>query len=799
MEAVLPQPNLPSTPPFTPPKNSPSAKPRTTKNIGRFSINDPFLAPKSSRQVREISEFDLGSVEDLSPGDSETETSNKVTPVHIPETPFETEYSRILFQAVDEVQSLSSLGDVLEIPQLVIVGGQSAGKSSLLQTLTGIPFPVDEGCCTRFPTRIVSTRTAPGTPESYRITITRSPISVKGIVPAPKGYEKYHRTGGKLTPDNFVRIIKEVSAELKIRSGTGVDSRNFASENLKVELSGPTRTQFSLLDLPGQFRNPRGLKQEDKDSIEDMIIQYIKDTKNTVVSVVEASFDFVHQDVPTLVSKHGQKERTIGVFTKCDMIINDLKIANSRVRTGLGDEKDEDFILPNGWFFVRNRLSTDPEDFDLDEEERELFSKYPWNRLRKDRVGTTALKDYLSRFLDSKIRNAFPKLRQKITNRLSVSRQENLLLGDPRDEHELRLKYVTNVAQLFKTQVEQCWTRNGHQHQALQILSKQRYFSEAFRDVLTNCGMAYQFQEDAKVDSVTSCTRDSDKSPPSITELIKFPGDAYSAYSHLPKVEGWKVLIAEIEKLMPGFGADQLPTFFDPSVFPKVYQLQVTKWWEISKIYLSQIHGAVQDFMLTVLCEVCPRKGATGKLHEGLAKILQAHFDQAYQITEQKCEERCRKEMKCEKLHTILGSNFKEHLRIRQGARWLEIFNDINKNDAENFIKESLKKAHWTEGDYMVYEVHDVVKGYYECILDIFIHEITDLISSFVSGPESPLQWLNVQNILDLSSEEIELLGSEDDYTRNRRKDLKEEIKTFETALQIVDKAARDTRDLERN
>ncbi|KAK1637567.1 hypothetical protein BDP81DRAFT_393276 [Colletotrichum phormii] len=64
----------------------------------------------------------------------------------IPENPFDSESSR-----------------------LVIVGGQSTGKSSLLQSLTDIPFPVGSGCCTRFATRIVSRRTAPGSRSSVKV------------------------------------------------------------------------------------------------------------------------------------------------------------------------------------------------------------------------------------------------------------------------------------------------------------------------------------------------------------------------------------------------------------------------------------------------------------------------------------------------------------------------------------------------------------------------------------------------------------------------------------------------------
>lgn len=50
------------------------------------------------------------------------------------------------------------LGTCLALPQLVAVGDQSSGKSSLLESLTGIPFPRGQELCTRYATQISSRR-----------------------------------------------------------------------------------------------------------------------------------------------------------------------------------------------------------------------------------------------------------------------------------------------------------------------------------------------------------------------------------------------------------------------------------------------------------------------------------------------------------------------------------------------------------------------------------------------------------------------------------------------------------------
>lgn len=51
------------------------------------------------------------------------------------------------------------VGQYIALPQLVVVGDQSSGKSSVLEGLTDLPFPRDSGLCTRFATQITFRRT----------------------------------------------------------------------------------------------------------------------------------------------------------------------------------------------------------------------------------------------------------------------------------------------------------------------------------------------------------------------------------------------------------------------------------------------------------------------------------------------------------------------------------------------------------------------------------------------------------------------------------------------------------------
>ena len=55
------------------------------------------------------------------------------------------------------------VGEYVDLPQLVVVGDQSNGKSSVLEALTNLPFPRESGHCTRFATQIIFRRS----PETH--------------------------------------------------------------------------------------------------------------------------------------------------------------------------------------------------------------------------------------------------------------------------------------------------------------------------------------------------------------------------------------------------------------------------------------------------------------------------------------------------------------------------------------------------------------------------------------------------------------------------------------------------------
>lgn len=62
-----------------------------------------------------------------------------------------------LLEKIDKLFACN-VGEHINLPQLVVVGDQSSGKSSVLEGLTKLKFPRNSGLCTRFATQIIFRR-----------------------------------------------------------------------------------------------------------------------------------------------------------------------------------------------------------------------------------------------------------------------------------------------------------------------------------------------------------------------------------------------------------------------------------------------------------------------------------------------------------------------------------------------------------------------------------------------------------------------------------------------------------------
>jgi hypothetical protein len=103
------------------------------------------------------------------------------------------------------------------------VGQQSAGKSSLLQSLTDIPFTIGGGLCTRFATRIISRRTEPGTSPMIHVSIESGDIDPFGYQENKERIGNFNRALPSMTSEVFEETVKQVRCKLYIIRKAGAN------------------------------------------------------------------------------------------------------------------------------------------------------------------------------------------------------------------------------------------------------------------------------------------------------------------------------------------------------------------------------------------------------------------------------------------------------------------------------------------------------------------------------------------------------------------------------------------------
>ena len=130
-----------------------------------------------------------------------------------------------MLDLVDEMRRLGIEQD-LPLPQIAVMGDQSSGKSSVLEALSGVPFPRGTGLVTRCPCQLTMKRTDDGTPWRGTLRVQRGGAggaadALAADVNSPneltRAIEKATRPGGNRTPRSlrdasFARRIRDTAA-----------------------------------------------------------------------------------------------------------------------------------------------------------------------------------------------------------------------------------------------------------------------------------------------------------------------------------------------------------------------------------------------------------------------------------------------------------------------------------------------------------------------------------------------------------------------------------------------------------
>jgi hypothetical protein len=324
---------------------------------------------------------------------------------------------------IDKIQYAQLEG--IKLPRIVVVGDQSAGKSSVLEAVTGIPFLRDAGACTRFATEI---RLRRAKEEKFNVQILPDVSR-----PAHERDRLQRFAASVATGTSFETVMRHAVDEIAPQN---IPGRFAAKDVLVVEKSGPDLPLLTVVDLPGLVKVAnRDQSEEDIQAINDLTDRYMKSSRTIILAIVGGNQDYVQAPVLTKARRFDPRgSRTIGVLTKPD-VTRTIGLEDKFIALVNNKDKHNEFRL--GWYVLRN---PGPDDSIHDwspevrqRQEDEFFLEGKWSTLPSTMRGSSSLKQKLSQQLMRHIAQYVPKLRKEIKELLVKCESELKSLGTGKD------------------------------------------------------------------------------------------------------------------------------------------------------------------------------------------------------------------------------------------------------------------------------------------------------------------------------------------------------------------------------
>ncbi|KAM0321293.1 hypothetical protein ACHAQA_010191 [Verticillium albo-atrum] len=530
--------------------------------------------------------------------------------------------SSVRLRKIDQLRE-RNIGSYLPLPQLVAVGDQSSGKSSLLESLTGIPFPRGQELCTRYATQITHRRE---THQRIEITIIAGPHASPNHKRILELYHRQVQTTAQLRAE-FPDILSEVNALISIRTSANPAGENTFSEDvLKIEKCGPEEDYLTIIDVPGIFRTAtEGVTtNKDKKLVKDMVKRYIKDSRTILLAVLPSNVDVANQEILTLAEEADSTgDRTLGILTKVNLLKEHS--AKSAVANLVEGRRKP---LKLGYHVVINRGGDDDgEESDALATLREreaMFRESPWQNLPADRVGVSTLPERLEDLLGEITDRAFPELRTEIRQRLANVNKKKDDLGASRQSEREQQQYLVQIASNFQVLVQAALVADYSAHSAferneLRLITAVVNITDQFNTEFNQFARTYLFKSEATAVQVPTAvsqvcpseeTYDDDENGIQKFDDVDIPDpEAFPDLGRIiltdwtfePPKSGIMKWIEAVYRRSRGLDLGSL----GHGILPSVFREQSAKWEMISKQYLSKIILLDHRFIMVALEVVC--------------------------------------------------------------------------------------------------------------------------------------------------------------------------------------------------
>ncbi|PMD34432.1 dynamin family protein [Hyaloscypha variabilis F] len=478
---------------------------------------------------------------------------------------------------LDSVDCLRSQGisHYVSLPQIIVCGDQSSGKSSVLEAISGVSFPIKSNLCTRFPIELVLRKTS-------HIGVTVS------IVPHHSRSESE-----QLAPQAF-----------------SAHGRAFLKDLLRVEVSGPDRPHLTIVDLPGLIHSEtKQQSASDVELVQDVVQAYMKEPRSIILAVVSAKNDYANQIVLKLARAADKRgNRTLGVITKPDTLIAGSE--SEAMHVSLVKNQDVEFRL--GWHVLKN-MDSETGVFSLadrDAQEEKFFSQGIWEDLSRSLLGVDKPRKRLSKVLLGQIAAELPSLVDEIEIKSRACRSRLDKLGEPRATLEEQRLYLLHISQSF--------------HSLIKASVDGTYNDPFFEDAESESG--YQKRIRAVVQNLNQDFAERIARRGHRREVVDSPN--LTAIPRGVTATTREEFIDHIQHLMRRTKGRELPGTFNPMIVADLFREQASPWEALTRGHIEKVWKAVKEFLsltTTYVADATTSKALFQKIFEpALTKLLES-------------------------------------------------------------------------------------------------------------------------------------------------------------------------------
>ena len=490
---------------------------------------------------------------------------------------------------LDEIDNLRSQGisHYVSLPQLIVCGDQSSGKSSCLEAISGISFPTKDNLCTRFATEVILRRA-----QDVSVVVSIVPSQTRSEEDC-KRLSEFRQTLDNL--QEFPALVDKANNMMGL-SGIG---NAFSNDVLRVEVSGPDRPHLTIVDLPGLIHSEnKAQTSADVALVLGMVRMYMDNKRSIILAVVSAKNDYANQVILKLAKEVDPLGgRTLGIITKPDT----LSVGSESEEGFVGLAKNEDIKFRLGWHVLRNR---DYESRNSTTEARDIaeglfFSQGIWQDLPRFSVGITTLRERLSKVLLDQIKAELPSLVDDISKGVAECQGKLTKLGGRRTTLDEQRLFLLRVSESFQALCRAAGD-GTYSDPFFGDPCQGEGYSKRLRAVIQNLNLEY---------AETMRLRGHHR------QIVDSADDTDFS---ITKDE----FIDEISDLLRKSRGRELPGMFNPLIVGDIFHQQSEPWDSIAQEHLQATYYAVKNFLELVVAHLTDETVADNLLREILNPIM---------------------------------------------------------------------------------------------------------------------------------------------------------------------------------